>query len=106
MTEEQKADLFRIYGGIKIIQHDNTVTDVSELIRFDPDVYAVVLPVELIAKLKKNTSAEVIQPVSGREKSGRSVLNSATGSQETEYVYKHLYWQRINKCEIETERLI
>ena len=105
MTEEQKADLLRIYGEIELVQHDDTVSDISAIISFAADVYAVVLPIDLIAELKKNTSAEVIQPVSGREKTDRSMINNATGKAETEYIYKHLYWQRINKCEIETERL-
>ena len=105
MTEEQKTDLIKIYGEAEIIQHDSTVTDISEIMSFDADVFAVVLPIDLIAVLKKNTSAEVIQPVSGRVKTDRSVINNATGRAETEYIYKHLYWQRINKCEIETERL-
>lgn len=105
MTSEQTADLERIYGDFELIQHDETLTDIDPLLGYDVDVYAVVLPVELIALLRKNTSADIIQPVSGRVKTDRLIVNNATGIFENEYAYKHLYWQLIRKCEIETERL-
>lgn len=105
MTSEQQADLERIYGAVELIQHDETLNDITPLLEYDVDVYAVVLPIDLIALLKKNTAADIIQPVSGRAKTDRRIINSATGKCENEYVYKHLYWQLIKKCEIETERL-
>ncbi len=105
MTPEQKTDLERIYGDFRLIQHDATLTDVSDLLEYDADIYAVVLPIDLIALLKSHTSADIIQPVSGRVKTDRLILNNATGKYENEYLYKHLYWQLIKKCEIETERL-
>ena len=105
MTFEQKADLERIYGAFELIQHDETLTDITPLLKYNVDVYAVVLPIDLIALLKKSTDADIIQPVSGRVKTDRSIINSATGKYENEYIYKHLYWQLIKKCEIETERL-
>lgn len=105
MTCEQKADLERIYGDFRLIQHDATLTDVSDLLEYDADIYAVVLPIDLIALLKSHTSADIIQPVSGRVKTDRLILNNATGKYENEYIYKHLYWQLIKKCEIDTERL-
>ena len=105
MTNEQKADLDRIYIKYEIIQFDETISDVTVLLEFNADVYAVVLPLDLVAHMKKSTSADIIQPVSGRIKSGKLILNNATGKYENEYVYKHLYWQLIKKCEIETERL-
>ncbi len=105
MTPEQKTDLERIYGDFRLIQHDATLTDVSDLLEYDADIYAVVLPIDLIALLKSHTSADIIQPVSGRVKTDRLILNNATGKYENEYLYKHLYWQLIKKCEIEKERL-
>lgn len=105
MTNEQRADLDRIYTKCEIIQFDETINDVTVLLEFNADVYAVVLPLDLVAHLKISTSADIIQPVSGRVKSEKLILNNATGKYENEYVYKHLYWQLIKKCEIETERL-
>lgn len=105
MTSEQTADLERIYGAFELIQHDETLTDITPLLEYNVDVYAVVLPVDLISLLRKSTSADIIQPVSGRVKTDRLIINNATGKYENEYVYKHLYWQLIRKCEIETERL-
>lgn len=105
MTSEQKADLERIYGAVELIQHDETLNDITPLLEYNVDVYAVVLPIDLIALLKKNTAADIIQSVSGRVKTDRRIINGATGKYENEYVYKHLYWQLIKKCELETERL-
>ena len=105
MTNEQRDDLDRIYTKCEIIQFDETINDVTVLLEFNADVYAVVLPLDLVAHLKISTSADIIQPVSGRVKSEKLILNNATGKYENEYVYKHLYWQLIKKCEIETERL-
>lgn len=105
MTNEQKADLERIYGQTELIQYDETLDNIAPLLALDADVYAVVLSAALIADLIKATSAEVIQPVSGRVRTGRTVFNSATGRNENEYVYKHLCWQRIVCFEFETERL-
>jgi hypothetical protein len=76
------------------------VTDVKEILGNDIDVYAVVLPVNLISDLRKCTDSEIIQSVSGRVSTGRTDVNN-----ETEYIFKHLYWQKIIKFDIETERL-
>lgn len=105
MTSDQMADLERIYGVFELIQYDETLTDITTLLEYDVDVYAVVLPIDLIALLRKSTSSDVIQPVSGRVKTDRLIINNATGEYENEYLYRHLYWQLITKCEIETERL-
>ncbi len=100
MTSEQYNDLERIYGKVKITQYDKTVTDIKEIPRNNVDVYAVVLPVNLISDLRKNTESEIIQSVSGRIFTGKT-----TADKESEYVFKHLYWQKIIKFDIETERI-
>lgn len=105
MTDEQINDLQRIYQEFEIIQYDKTVTDVNAILKFDADVYAVVLPLNLISELLASTSSEVIQPVSGRVDTGEKILNKASSQLESEYVYKHLYWQKIIECKITTERL-
>ncbi len=108
MTTAQEIDLRRIYGDISIIKHDKTISDVKELLKFnDIKVFAVVLPADIIAKLKEIIvdDIEVIQPVSGRVKTGKTIINPATGKEESEYVFEHLYWQKVKKAIFETERL-
>lgn len=100
MTQEQSEDLERIYGKSEIIQYDKTVENVKNILRNDIDVYAVVLPVNLISDLRKITDSEIIQSVSGRVSTGRTDVNN-----ETEYIFRHLYWQKIIKFDIETERI-
>ena len=105
MTEEQSEDIKRIYGESEIIQYDSTVTDIDDILKYKADVYAVFLPLNLISELMKKTDAIIIQPVSGRVSTGGQVFNKAAGKMETEYAYKHLYWQKIIKIEVITEKL-
>lgn len=42
MISEQQADLERIYGAVELIQHDETLNDITPLLEYDVDVYAVV----------------------------------------------------------------
>lgn len=105
MTSEQLNDLQRIYKNSEIIQYDKTVTDINDILKFNADVYAVVLPLNLISELLSATSSEVIQPVSGRVETEEKILNKASAQLESEYVYKHIYWQKIIECKITTERL-
>ncbi len=105
MVNEQYDDLKRIYGEVEVIQYDKTVNDVKEILRNDIEVYAIVLPLNLIFDLRKYTKAEIIQPVSGRVSTGKTIFNNASGKYESEYIYKHLYWQKIIKFDMETERL-
>lgn len=105
MTSEQLNDLQRIYKNSEIIQYDKTVTDVNDILKFNADVYAVVLPLNLISELLSATSSEVIQSISARVETGEKILNKASAQLESEYVYKHVYWQKIVECKITTERL-
>lgn len=105
MLNEQYNDLKRIYGKVEVIQYDKTVSDVKEILKNDIEVYAVVLPLNLISDLRKYTKSEIIQPVSGRVSTGKAIVNNASGKYESEYIYKHLYWQKIIKFDIETERI-
>jgi len=93
MTEPQRTELDRIYEDVSLMQYDATVQDINEILAFHADVYAVVLPLGLLAELRKNTDAEIIQSVSGRIR------------KESDYVFQHLYWQKINKLVLETENL-
>lgn len=105
MTEEQINDLNRIYGDNEIIQMDETVKNVEQILSYNSDVYAVVLPIDFIADLCSNTSKDVIRPISKRVKTNGEIINPATGKMETEYIYKHEGWQKIKQIKIETEML-
>lgn len=103
MTPRQFAQLQDIYGEIHITQLDNTLSDVSAILDVPADVYAVVLPLSLLASLRQRTDKEIIQSVSGRIPTGRTIVNPANGAEEQEYVFDHIYWQRILRLELETE---
>ncbi len=106
MTDAQWNDLYRIYGEFTLTQLDQTVETTDTILAFNADVYAVVLPLQLLADLKRRTNAEIIQPVSGRVKAESSQYhNQASGALETEYIFQHLYWQKITRLELETEIL-
>ena len=106
MTKTQLSDLHRIYGKFQLTQFDQTVENIETVLAVPADVYAVVLPLQLLADLKKATNAEIIQPVSGRVRTESAKYhNQASGSLETEYMFEHLYWQKINRFELETEKL-
>lgn len=105
MTSEQLEDLHRIYGDFEISQLDKTIKDVKEILEIQADVYAVVLPMNLLIKLRNSTNADIIQPISERISTGNKVLNPANNVYENEYVFKHMYWERILKAYIELERL-
>jgi len=105
MTDEQKKELLNFYKDAEIIQLDETISDVNKIISYHADVYAVVLPVDLIAELKHKTDAEIIRPVSERVKTDIQRINPATNKYESEYIFKHIGWQKIVKAEIKTEFL-
>jgi hypothetical protein len=105
MTQQQQQQLYQIYGDIRIRTLDQTVTDIAAILACPADVYAVVLPLGLLAALRQETEKEIIQPVSGRIPTGGTHINPASGSEEQEYAFEHLYWQRILRLELETEIL-
>lgn len=107
MTSEQMADLEEVYGEIQVETLDSTIEDVKIIAERDADVYAVVLPAEMIAELQKviSPAKEVVVPVSARVKTDRKVYNKASDTKETEYIYKHIHWKKIISIEIKTEIL-
>lgn len=108
MTDEQENDLIRIYKHIEITKYDRTISSAGEIRDAgDYDVYAVVLTAELIASLKKilPPEKEILQPVSERIFTGRTIVNPATGAEEKEYEYKHRCWRKVIKAEFETVEL-
>lgn len=101
LTDEQLNDLKRIYGEFELETLDETITNIDHILLHDADVYAVVLPIDLIAELKNKTNKEIIRPVSERVK----ISNEKNTNGETEYKFKHKAWQRIVKAEIIVENL-
>lgn len=110
MTEDQIADLRRIYGNnIVVEKHDITASSYRDVLEAskDADIIAVVLPPNILADLvnPRNNEKPVIRAISNREKTGKLVVNSATGQKEAEYRFVHGGWERIKKIEIIVEKL-
>ena len=110
MTGDQIADLRRIYGSDVVVEkHDITARSYEDVIETskDADILAVVLPPNILADLvnPRNNEKPVIRAVSNREKTGKLVVNSATGKEEVEYRFVHGGWERIKKIEIIVEKL-
>lgn len=108
MTDSQQNDLMRICGGeYEIDQWQETVTEISMLMpRIEKaDIIAAVLPPVLLSELVSIAGDKpVIQAVSGRQFTGKTIIN-ANGTEEKEFMFVHLYWEQIIKLVIETKRL-
>lgn len=111
MTAEQLADLQRIFGADTRITHPEETTarswrDIVEAGK-DCDVLAVVAPPHILADLTnpKNNKKPVIRAIANRVPTDKTVVNPATGKEETEYMFKHAGWERVVRVEIVTERL-
>ena len=109
MTADQVEDLKRIYGDITVKNCDMTVKiwkDVTEA-GADCDVLAVVLPPAILADLTnpRNNAKPVIRAKANRVPTGRTILNPATGKQETEYCFQHAGWEQVIKIEVVTKAL-
>ena len=109
MTTEQVEDLKRIYGDITVKHCDMTVKswkDVTEA-GADCDVLAVVLPPAILADLTnpRNNTKPVIRAKANRVPTGRTIVNPATGKQETEYSFQHAGWEQVIKIEVVTKAL-
>ena len=109
MTAEQLDSLKKNYGDIEIINADRTFTNAQEIIDFTEniDVYAVVLPTEILVDLYKLLPADkdLIIPYSKRIPTGKKVLNSSTGDYEAEYMFVHDCCKKVICAEFETEKL-
>lgn len=110
MTDEQISSLNRIYGEFEMIIADKTFDNAEDIISFADriDVYAVVLPLVILADLFKliPQGKELILSHSQRVPISKKVINPATGAYESEYKFQHTKWQRITQLELLTEDLI
>lgn len=131
MTGKLWRDLKRIYGeDVELVCCDQTVSswkDVAygedvELVCCDQtisswkdvayvgkdcDVFAVVLPTEILADLvnTRNNRKPVIRAKANRVLTGNTVRNPATGKEEAEYRFEHAGWERVLKIEVVTKDL-
>lgn len=105
MTEEQLADLKRIFGEVEIVQHDGTVKDAKEVVDLasDCDILAVVLPPAILADLvsPRICTKPVIRAKAKRVPTGKTVISPATGKEETEFRFEHAGWEQIKRIVIE-----
>lgn len=110
LTEDQLADLNRIYGEEILVKHVKTTAsswkDIAEAGE-SCDVLAVVLPPALLADLTnpRNNTKPVIRAIANRVPTGNKVVNPATGKEEDEYRFEHAGWEKVIKVEVVTERL-
>lgn len=109
MTEEQVADLHRIYGEVEVKTFDQTVSGWKDVVEAgaDCDVLAVVLPPAILADLTNpnNNQKPVIRSKANRVATGKMAVNPATGKEEAQYLFKHAGWERVIKIEVVTEPL-
>ena len=109
MTDDQLADLKRIFGEVQINHVTSNAADVNDIIDAgkDDDVLAVVLPPALLAQLTnpRINTKPVIRAVANREPTGKKIINPATGKEEDEFKFVHAGWERVIKVEVITERL-
>jgi len=109
MTEGQLADLKRIYGDVEIAKFTDTVSGAKQVVELGDefDILAVVLPPAILADLTnpRVNQKPVIRAIADRVPTGNTVLNPATGKEETEFRFEHAGWERVLKIEVLTERL-
>ncbi len=109
LTEAQVADLNRIYGEIEVKNFKQSVSSWKDVVEAgtDCDVLAVVLPPAILADLTnpRNNSKPVIRAKANRVPTGNTIVNPATGKEETEYRFEHAGWERVVKIEVVVEAL-
>lgn len=109
ITEAQIKDLERIYGDIELVMVNKIVTSWKDVVEAgkDCDVLAVVLPPAIIADLTnpRNNKKPIIRSKANRVPTGNTIINHATGKEETEYKFEHTGWERVVKIEVITEDL-
>lgn len=109
MTKSQMEDLERIYGRVELKKFDQSVKSWKDVVEAgsDCDILAVVLPPAILAELTnpRNNQKPVIRAKANRVKTGRSLINPATGKEETEYAFEHAGWERVLKVEVLVESL-
>lgn len=100
MTNEQLADLKRVYGeNIVITQLDETIKDVTTVVDDITDVYAVVMPPEMVAQLFAITDKPIVMAKSER------VRTPETINGEAHFQFVHAGWFLYEEIVIRTRQL-
>ena len=102
MTEDQIADLGRIYGDIEVTQVNKTINTAYELKAEveAADIVGIVAPINLQAQFLKIAGEKpVITAISNR------VLVKQEDGSEDKAVFVFSHWEQIKKIEVVTERL-
>lgn len=110
MTEDQSADLKRIYGStIEVKQVSESASSFKDVLSAGEDcqVLAVVLPPAMLADLTnpRNNQKPVIRAIANRVPTGNMVVNPATQKEEPEFKFEHAGWEQVLKVEVVTKRL-
>jgi hypothetical protein len=107
MTKEQVDDLHEIYGDIEIKRYQQTIKNYREVIKLgaDCDVFAVVLPIAIIADLVSNVNKPVIRAKTTRVPTGCVYVNGY-GNEEMEYRFQHNGWEQVKNIQVETVNLL
>lgn len=106
MTNAQLSDLTEIYGsdGREVIvkQVSETARTAADVLQYceDCDVLAVVLPINLMGDLLRQTKKPVIRDISSRMPTGNKTSNG-----EVEYQFVHAGWELVERVEVVTRRL-
>lgn len=103
MTEEQAADLRRIYGPYNLLRYPDSVSSAEQIAEMARgcDVIAVVLPYNILVDLIDLIGDEkhII-----RSRTKRRENTKPNGSKDDQ-PYEHLWWERIREARLVTERL-
>ena len=109
LTTDQLMDLHRIYGEIKVKTFDQSVSGWKDVVDAgaDCDVLAVVLPPAILADLTnpRNNTKPIIRAKANRIPTGNTIVNPATGKEETEYRFEHAGWEKVIKIEVVVQPL-
>ena len=105
MTTDQYSSLTKIYDNPKIVRAENNITNVNELLSYEPDVFAVVLPTDTLAELVSRTSKDVIRPVEKKVRPDGTVIPPEEEAAATDYTIKHFGFEKVLKIEIKTKML-
>lgn len=109
MTNEQAADLERIFPLSEVKTLDATVKNAEELLRACEgcDVLAAVLPLHMYADFFKIKPPElrVIFARSKRVPTEKNALNKDTGEYESRYAFVHDGWIEITRLDCELQKL-
>ena len=109
-SQEQLAELDRLFPGCQVIIERNTWRDVDEIINaFDAmggDEMVTVLPLTLVRKLTergiKPLHAQMVEVRNG----GEGVINNTRKSEGFQRHYRFIRFQRLTKFEVRYEDLI